>query len=356
MTEAAAQGAPQTTPSPLYGGNARPLHVTPVFDIQDLPENEPPEAMYVDREGARLPVHSPYAERDWTAWNSMMKASAHRMDRPDAPLRPCADHVPRKAPQHTEQRGAQDMVGWAITSLAPTSAQPAHEREAPLTLQYTYSRPWDQPWSFRDALEGQKGIHDATHPKAAQMNSGKRTMVLFFLRNPFVPLLLRLINIMLLSCSLAVSARLHISLRRNGDLHAVGVSPLTGIIFAPPSIVHSLFQIWLEYLSRPIGLWQASSKLWYMMLELLFVCLWSAELGLVFDNYFTSMLVCVNAPTPFYHVSYVQPRPEPVPNKSTLCSLQIAMICVCFLSVAVYLLLFMVSLFRIFYRVMLTNT
>ncbi|WFD25454.1 hypothetical protein MNAN1_000414 [Malassezia nana] len=301
MTEAAAQGAPRTTPGSLHGGNARPLHVKPVFDMQSSPETEPPEVVYTDREGARLPLHSPYAERDWTAWKSMTRASAHRMDHPDAPLRSHADQTPSTAPQHTEQHEAQDMVGWAITSLSPTSAQPANEREAPLTLHYTHSRPWDQPWSFGDALEGQKGIHDALGPKAAPMSLGKRTMVLFFLRNPFVPLLLRLINIMLISCSLAVSARLHISLQRNGDLHAVGVSPLTGIIFAPPSIVHSLFQIWLEYRSRPIGLWQASSKLWYMMLELVFVCLWSAELGLVFDNYFTSMLVCVNAPTPFYH-------------------------------------------------------
>lgn len=366
MTEAVelgALGGPSHTQEPaaaesttLYRGNARPLNLTPVLDSSALqPHAAPPETVYTS-DSVRIPLHSPYAERDWTAWNSMLKASAHRMSMPDAPLRQRAEARPDQAPPRTEHREPHDMVGWATASMSQAQRVPEPSPgDASLTLQYTHSRPWDQPWSFRDALNGPfepGSTRPQTDPPPAA--TWKRTIALFFLRHPFVPLLLRIINILLISCSLAVSARLHITLEHEGLSDAVGVSPLTGIIFSPPAIVHAIFQVWLEYRSRPIGLWQASSKLWYMMLELLFVCLWSAELSLAFDNYFTSTLVCVNAYSPFYRRPYSLPTEDPIPRKSTLCGLQIAMICVCFVSVAVYVLVFMVSLFRIFYRVMLT--
>ncbi|WFD18126.1 hypothetical protein MCAP1_000338 [Malassezia caprae] len=359
MTEAVSekQKGDAAVPTPLHYGNAKPLNLTPIFDSSGLEaQAAPPETVYMD-DAVRIPLHSPYTERDWTAWNSMFKASAHRMSRQDAPLRQRAEPLPDRSLSRADHREPHDMVGWAIASKshAPNEARKTPE-DAALTLQYTHSRPWDQPWSFRDALSGlpELGL-EASQAASSKQATWKRTVALFFLRNPFVPLLLRIINILLISCSLAVSARLHITLERHGLTYAVGVSPLTGIIFAPPSIVYAMFQVWLEYRSRPIGLWHAGSKLWYMMLELLFVCIWTAELALVFDNYFTSTLVCVNAHSPFYQQPHLLPSEKPIPEKGTLCGLQIAMICVSFVSVVVYVLVFMVSLFRIFYRVMLTS-
>lgn len=366
MTEAEQPGTPvlsekqdpvAAAPLPLYRGNAKPLNLTPIFESGTLESHAgPPETVYMD-DTVRIPLHSPYAERDWRIWNSMFKVSAHRMSRQDAPLRQRAEPRPDLALSRAEQREPHDMIGWAISSKShdPNESRP-DPGDASLTLHYTHSRPWDQPWSFCDARSGPPElVPEASKAASPTQVTWKRKTALFFLRNPFVPLLLRLINILLISCSLAVSARLHVTLERNDLAYAVGVSPLTGIIFAPPSIVHAMFQVWLEYRSRPIGLWHAGSKLWYMMLELLFVCLWTAELALVFDNYFTSTLVCVNAHSPFYRRPYSLPTNESIPDKSTLCGLQIAMICVSFVSVVMYVLVFMVSLFRIFYRVMLTT-
>lgn len=172
------------------------------------------------------------------------------------------------------------------------------------------------------------------------------------LRNAFVPLIARLVNIVLITCTLAVGIRLRIELDGVGRPNAVGISPLLTIIFSPPSILHALFQIWVEYMTRPIGLWGLSPKLWYAAVEIAFTCLWAALLSLAFDNYFTSSIACKAEMSPFSPlIKEMVERFGYIPHKDRLCDLQIALICLCMVSVLDYVLVFMVSLFRIFYRI-----
>lgn len=177
----------------------------------------------------------------------------------------------------------------------------------------------------------------------------------FLIHNPFVPLLFRLINIAFTSATLAVAIKLLIILRSEGANDAVGASPLVAIIYAPLTLVHVCFQIWLEYFGRPIGLWTVQSKLSYTVVELVFICLWSSELSLTFDNYFTSTLVCVSYGSPF--VGPREPpsdRPNPLRNPSLkpyICRLQGSLIGLVFVSLLAYLIVLTVSLFRIFVRV-----
>lgn len=89
----------------------------------------------------------------------------------------------------------------------------------------------------------------------------------FLLENAFVPLLFRAINIAFTTSVLAIAIRLHLLLVAQGAQASVGSSPIVAIIFAPLTLLHVMFQIWLEYFSRPIGLWEVSSKLFYTLID-----------------------------------------------------------------------------------------
>lgn len=177
----------------------------------------------------------------------------------------------------------------------------------------------------------------------------------FLLHNPFVPLLFRLINIAFTSSTLAIAAKLYIILKREGAEDSVGSSPIVAIIFAPLTLVHVGVQIYVEYFSKPIGLWRVGSKLFYTLTELIFVCLWSAELSLSFDNYFTSTLVCSTLNSPYSgggdRPVFGQQTLDNPNAKPYICRLQGALIGLVFTSLLAYVIVFSVSLFRIFVRV-----
>lgn len=89
----------------------------------------------------------------------------------------------------------------------------------------------------------------------------------FLMRNPFVPLLFRAINFSFTTATLAVAIRLYMILHTEGAADSVGASPVVALIFAPLSLLHVAVQVWLEYFSRPIGLWAVKSKLSYQLIE-----------------------------------------------------------------------------------------
>ncbi|TKY91000.1 hypothetical protein EX895_000999 [Sporisorium graminicola] len=223
---------------------------------------------------------------------------------------------------------------------------------------------WASPW--KPEARGHGGLHGTGYftrtdsGRTVGSQDGRRSgwyeaWKHFLIHNPFVPLLFRTINIAFTSATLAVAIRLLVILRQEDANDAVGASPLVAIIYAPLSLLHVGFQIWLEYFGRPIGLWTVQSKLSYTVVELVFICLWSSELSLTFDNYFTSTLVCVNYGSP-----YVGPREPPSNRPSPLndpsrkpyiCRLQGSLIGLVFVSLLAYLIVLTVSLFRIFVRV-----
>ncbi|EPQ29052.1 uncharacterized protein PFL1_03341 [Pseudozyma flocculosa PF-1] len=174
----------------------------------------------------------------------------------------------------------------------------------------------------------------------------------FLIHNPFVPLLFRFLNISFTTATLAVAIELFQTLHEQQATDAVGSSPVVAIVFAPLTLVHIAFQIWIEYFGRPIGLWTVQSKLFYTIIELIFICFWSAELSLAFDNYFTSTLVCVSFGNPFGGSNNRDPQPLlDMSKKPYLCRLQGALIGLVFVSLLAYLIVLTVSLFRIFVRV-----
>ncbi|UZJ50972.1 hypothetical protein CBS101457_000292 [Exobasidium rhododendri] len=202
---------------------------------------------------------------------------------------------------------------------------------------------------------GMTTIHKKEKKRATSMLSTEWWKQ-FLLYNPFVPLLFRIVNIAFATATLAIAIRLHLLLKREGAEVAVGSSPIVAIIFSPFTLIHVAYQIWLEYFGRPIGLWQVGSKLFYTLIEVVFICLWSAELALSFDNYFTSTLVCTPTNSPYANETNGSiPGGEQSLNdpsaKGEICNLQSALIGLVFVSLLAYVIVLFVSLNRIFVRV-----
>lgn len=267
-------------------------------------------------------------------------------------------------PYDSRWRTLVDMIQHRMDDSAPPA--PSAPPNKGMTMHKVPAEKWNEPWqpsvdatgtlqqrSIFDTIEenAPPGIHNgAANP--ANFAVHVAWWKSFILRNAFVPLLARLINIMLISCTLAIGIVLRNQLRSIDRPRSVGQSPLLTIIFSPPSILHAFFQIWLEYMTRPIGLWGLSSKLWYTAIEIVFTCLWSALLALAFDNYFTSTIACQANASPFFPIiEQVLKSYGDVEDKGKICSLQITLICLCMVSVVVYVFVFMITLFRIFYRV-----
>jgi len=118
----------------------------------------------------------------------------------------------------------------------------------------------------------------------------------------------------------------------------------------------------LEYFGRPLGLWRTSGKLAHTLLEVLFICAWSAAFSLCFDNFFTSLIPCAS---PSYISWYSKiPRPEsPFGDLGstggvgdTLCDGQLVLICLVGIGLLMYCFNLVISLYRIFEKVKYRHT
>ncbi len=116
----------------------------------------------------------------------------------------------------------------------------------------------------------------------------------------------------------------------------------------------------LEYFGRPLGLWRTSGKLAHTLLEVLFICAWSAALSLCFDNFFTSLVPCASPSA----TSWYNELPRPARNLPTfegsvgdiLCDSQLALICLVGVGLLMYCSNLVISLFRIFEKVKYHST
>lgn len=86
---------------------------------------------------------------------------------------------------------------------------------------------------------------------------------------------------------------------------------------------------------------------------MLFICMWSAELSLAFDNYFTTRLGCSPAWTTRWWDG--ESAPQPIEDgrydggpADQLCDEQLALICLVFFGLIWYCGSLVISLFRIF--------
>jgi len=237
--------------------------------------------------------------------------------------------------------------------------QPPH---SPTTVAQTKTPGWDIPWSPR--VPGQPPVAWDTMAdsdresveKSGLWQRRKKRIRVYMLTNTYVPLLFRVVNIMFTSSALAIGIRIRLLESRNGIEGALGSSPTLVIIFAPLTLVHVIVAIYLEYFGRPLGLWRTSAKLAHTLVEVVFICAWSAALGLAFDNFFTSIIPCA-APSSISWYNKL-PRPPPLHGINgltgvgdTLCDEQLALICLVGVGLIMYCFNLVISLYRIFEKV-----
>lgn len=116
--------------------------------------------------------------------------------------------------------------------------------------------------------------------------------------------------------------------------------------------------IYLEYFGRPLGLWNTSSKLTHTLMEVLFVCAWSAALALSFDNYFTSLIPCAGPSSISWYYKLARPT-SPMTDlgrhgggvADRLCDDQVVLIILVGVGLIMYCINLVISLFRIFEKV-----
>ncbi|EIW64429.1 uncharacterized protein TRAVEDRAFT_158679 [Trametes versicolor FP-101664 SS1] len=235
----------------------------------------------------------------------------------------------------------------------------------PFTLSHSRTPGWDTPWTSSHPI-GTDESHDphaldtgSLHDdeKATPWQRRRKRFRAYMMYNVYVPLLFRLCNIVLTTAALAIAIRIRIIEERSGVMGALGASPTLVIIFACLTLVHVMIAVYLEYFGRPLGLWHTSWKLAYTLLEVVFICTWSAALALSFDNFFTSLIPCASETS----ISWYSKLPRPVlPNGvngfeggvgDTLCDDQVVLICLVGVGLMMYCFNLFISLFRIFEKV-----
>ncbi|KAG1801507.1 uncharacterized protein HD556DRAFT_1337960 [Suillus plorans] len=241
------------------------------------------------------------------------------------------------------------------------------ESSAPFTLPCNKTPGWDTPWEptrdypTNDYSNLGMAEDRSDNESGDRSNSGRsrtKRFRTFILTNIYVPLLFRFINITFTTAALAVAIRIRIVELQYSVMGIVGSSPTLVIIFAPLTLVHVMVAIYLEYFGRPMGLWRTSAKLAHTLLEVCFICAWSAAFSLCFDNFFTSLIPCASARSIAWYDELSRPELT-LPNLGrneggvgdTLCDYQLALICLVGVGLVTYCINIVISLFRIFEKV-----
>ncbi|PLW13584.1 hypothetical protein PCANC_19227 [Puccinia coronata f. sp. avenae] len=217
----------------------------------------------------------------------------------------------------------------------------------------------------------------------------------YLIHHPTAPLVSRLLNLILTALALAICAAIRKSEIQAHSSGLLGASTVFVLVVAPLALVHNLFAIYCEYFGAPIGIWSVSWKMFHTLSELVFVSLWSAALALTMNDELRSPLRCPSgasassytattttdatetealaarlAPLAAAHelsqetlariVAATQDlilRPSSHPARLTLhqvahiCRLQASLVSIIFAGLALYTLVLVVSLFRIFIKV-----
>ncbi|KZT75177.1 hypothetical protein DAEQUDRAFT_24295 [Daedalea quercina L-15889] len=268
--------------------------------------------------------------------------------------------------QKQEAQGQQDD----IIPADPLHVDIPQPPTTPYTIAQNATPGWDSPWSARpldftirsnrsgERVQQLTPVNENPSEKERLGTWARRRKRIraYMLYNPYVPLLFRFINIAFTAAALAIAIRIRHLEKRNGIMGAVGSSPTLVIIFASLTLVHVMMAIYTEYFGRPVGLWHTSSKLAYTLIEVVFICAWSAALALTFDNFFTSLIPCASISS----ISWYNELPRATLPSVTgqlgiegdhICDAQLALICLVGVGLIMYCFNLVISLFRVFERV-----
>ncbi|KIJ45287.1 hypothetical protein M422DRAFT_67409 [Sphaerobolus stellatus SS14] len=334
-----------------------------------------------------LPTTRPKSKRARSSASSSDEEEADFVRERQSQAGPFRPSRPRWPTARKQRSGHEEQSGINQDKLAPARSRsstlrlqiPLPAPRGPFTVSHTKTPGWDSPWTPR--VPARARIHGSSDPELGEMPSRgssdrskeelreagsqqtnrtfRKRFRNYVLTNNYVPLVSRIINIAFTTTALAIAIRIRELEQRFHLLGAVGSSPFLAIIFAPATLVHVMIAIYLEYFGRPLGLWQTSRKLAHTLLETAFICLWSAQLALSFDNYMTSPLHC----TPQSSISWYSQlpaspsiigsdaSPELQRAADRICDYQRTLAGVAMVSLVFYVTNLVISLYRIFQKV-----
>ncbi|KAG8219904.1 ribosome biogenesis protein SLX9-domain-containing protein [Butyriboletus roseoflavus] len=287
-----------------------------------------------------LPRKSDNRSRWWTFVRPHERSGKHDWRGTDTTdhNRPLVDD--RQSQHLANSRERQSDESPAPRSTVPSPALAGPPRSKPLGR--------GSPQRGRNESQDENRGHYAHMGEKQDAESGEKSTLgrsrknrfrTFILSNIYVPLLFRFTNITFTTSALAVAIRIRLWEADYDVMGAVGSSPTLVIIFAPLTLVHVMVAIYVEYFSRPLGLWPTSGKLAHTLLEVCFICAWSAALSLCFDNYFTSPIPCAPASSTAWYSQLTRPplnSAEAGEIGGTICDSQLALICLVMVGLIMY--------------------
>lgn len=181
-------------------------------------------------------------------------------------------------------------------------------------------------------------------------------------------LYLRLLTLVGIATSLGIGCKLFL-LEQESDLDGIlGSAPILSISYGSVSSIHCLLIMYREAFGKPIGLWGLRSKMTWVCLDLFFIALWyvrwfprlvsanplprSSDLSLTISDYMSSPLQCAKNPW-WTSNDYIIPLPEVITRssqKDDMCNRQAALIAFVLVTLIMYVVNIIISLFRIFER------
>ena len=170
---------------------------------------------------------------------------------------------------------------FASSSAYPTISAEGGEIVTEEWLQQNgpdYSRPWLAGASDGDPEKDPAGLYRFRAKRRAWYIRAQRTV----LRNPIVPMVIRM-NVWFFSAvALALACSIHHITDKLGDLHATPSTNMAIVVDAI-ALVYLIYITYDEYSGKPLGLRPAKAKMRLIFLDLFFIVFDSANLSLAFE-------------------------------------------------------------------------
>ena len=208
-----------------------------------------------------------------------------------------------------------------------------------------YSQPWLANHNEDDIEDGSSRYHAFRKKRQAWYKRSQHTI----LRNPFIPLVFRLIVFIFAMTALALGGSIHHITDRYNDIHPPnqgikqGPSTMMAIIVDAVALVYIVYVTYDEYFNKPLGLRSARAKIRIVLLDLFFIVFQAANLSLAFQGLSDTSEGCKSDPG--------GPPGSEGNVDSSICERQRALASVLFIALIAWLMTFSVSVLRLVERI-----
>lgn len=225
---------------------------------------------------------SPPPARAITAQYNGTTAAAHNQYPGPSQGRSC-DHEWDLTPpaKNTGRELGSRWRAFVSSSAYPTNSAEGAETVKEEWLQQNgpdYSRPWLAGASDGDPEKDPAGLYRFRAKRRAWYIRAQRTV----LRNPIVPMVIRMNVWSFSAVALALACSIHHTTDKDPSIHATPSTNMAIVVDAV-ALAYLLYITYDEYSGKPLGLRPAKAKMRLIFLDLFFIVFDSANLSLAFE-------------------------------------------------------------------------